>query len=781
MTDVIDTSEDIVGGAHAKVQHDSAVKHVTGRAVYIDDMPSLPGALEAVFVISPHAHAKIIDINISKAVAMAGVAAVLTADDIPGHNDIAPVFDNEPVLAVGLVEYVGQPVAVVAAETYDLAFAAAREVAVAYEKLTPVLDIQDALDKKQYTYPAQEISRGDCAGAIAGATHRLAGEISCGGQDHFYLECHIALVVPTEDNDMMVYSSTQHPTEVQHGVAHILGLPINDVTVEIRRLGGAFGGKESQPAIIAAAAALLAWKTRRPVNFCLRRDDDMVITGKRHDFDFKYDVGFDDAGLIEGVDIVMAMRSGNVADLSSGVLVRALCHGDNCYYLPNVRFQGFPCKTNTVSNTAFRGFGGPQGMLAIETIIEHIARHLGRDVNDVRAVNYYGDGGRNVTPYGQMVKDNIITEVTGHLARVANYESRKQEVADFNAASPVLKKGIAMMPVKFGISFNAPHLNQAGALVHVYTDGSVHLNHGGTEMGQGLFTKVAQVVATVFQIDLDNIKISSTRTDKVPNTSPTAASAGSDLNGMAAFNAAGTVKARMAAIAAGHFEVSEAEIEFRTNRVYAGNDSMSFAELAATAWESRVSLSATGYYKTPEIHWDPKTLTGNPFFYFTYGACIAEVAIDTLTGESRVLRADILQDCGKSLNPTVDQGQIEGAFVQGMGWLTSEELVWDDKGRLLTHGPSTYKIPGSRDVPTKFNIHILEDTPNQFPTIFRSKAVGEPPLMLALSVWLALRDAVARLADGKLMPKLSAPATPEAILMAVDDIRRRAANGAGPA
>jgi xanthine dehydrogenase large subunit len=777
MTDASNISDDINGGAHANVQHDSALKHVTGRAVYIDDMPSLPAALEAVFVISSHAHAKIISIDIAKAAAMTGVVAVLTAGDIPGRNDVAPVFQNEPLLAEELVEYAGQPVAVVAAETYDLAFAAAREVAVEYEELIPVLDIGDALAKQQYTYPAQEISRGDSAVAIAGAAHSLSGAVSCGGQDHFYLECHIALVVPSEDSDMTVYSSTQHPTEVQHSVAHVLDIPINGVMVEVRRMGGAFGGKESQASIIAAAAALLAWKTRRPVNFCLRRDDDMVITGKRHDFDFKYDVGFDDSGRIAGVNIVMAMRSGNVADLSSGVLVRALCHGDNCYYLPNARFQGFPCKTNTVSNTAFRGFGGPQGMLAIETIIEHIARHLGRDVNDIRNVNYYGAADRNLTPYGQVVKDNIIVDLTEDLVRRANFKSRRREIGDFNAASPILKKGIAMMPVKFGISFNAPHLNQAGALVHVYTDGSVHLNHGGTEMGQGLFTKVAQVVATVFQIDLDNIKISSTRTDKVPNTSPTAASAGSDLNGMAAFNAAETVKARMAAVAAEHFQVNETDIEFRRNRVYAGNGSMSFVELAATAWQNRVSLSATGYYKTPEIHWDVKTLTGNPFYYFTYGACIAEVAIDTLTGESRVLRADILQDCGKSLNPGVDQGQIEGAFVQGMGWLTSEELVWDDKGRLLTHGPSTYKIPGSRDVPPEFNIHILEDAPNRVPTVFRSKAVGEPPLMLALAVWLALRDAVARLADGKLMPKLNAPATPEAILMAVDDIRRRAANG----
>jgi len=768
---------DIIGGAHAKMKHDSAVRHVTGKAIYIDDIPSLPGTLEALFVISPHAHARIVSINGAKAEAMDGVHAVLTAADIPGHNDIAPVFDNEPVMASDIAEYVGHPVALVAAETYDIAYAAAKEVVVEYEELDPVLSIKDALKKQQYTYPEQIMERGNHAAAIAGAANKLSGEVYCGGQDHFYLEGHVALAQPGEENDMLVYSSTQHPTEVQHGVAHVLGIASNDVTIEVRRMGGGFGGKESQPTIIAAAAALAATKTGRPVKYRMRRDDDMVVTGKRHDFDFKYYVGYDDDGRIEGIDVVMAMRSGNVADLSSGVLARALCHGDNCYYLPAVRFQGYPCKTNTVSNTAFRGFGGPQGMFVIEVVLEHIARELGKSVEEVRAVNYYGTDDRNITPYDQVIKDNIIVELTESLKNEIDYDARNAAIDDFNAQNKTLKKGLAMMPVKFGVSFNTPLLNQAGALVHVYTDGSVHLNHGGTEMGQGLFTKVAQVVATVFQIDIDNIKISSTRTDKVPNTSATAASSGSDLNGMAAYNAAETIKGRMTGVAARYFEVEDGEIEFRQNRVYAGNESMAFSELAHKTWAERESLSATGYYKTPEIHWDAKTLKGHPFYYFTYGACVAEVIIDTLTGESRVLKADILQDCGKSLNPAVDYGQIEGAFVQGMGWLTSEELVWDDKGRLLTHGPSTYKIPGSRDVPPELNIHILEDAPNRVPTIFRSKAVGEPPLMLALAVYLALRDAVGRLGDGKLMPNLNAPATPEAILMAVEDIQQRAGEG----
>ncbi len=769
MMDGIDTNA-IIGAAHDKVKHDSAIKHVTGKAVYIDDLPTLPGTLEAVFITSSHAHAIIKSIDISKAASMAGVAAVLSVKDIPGQNDIAPIHDDEPLLADGVAEYVGQPIAILAADTYDQAFTAAKEVAIEYEVLEPVLSIEEALEKEQYTGPTQLMQRGDSAGAIDSATQKISGEISCGGQDHFYLESNIALAVPGEDTDMLVYSSTQHPSEVQHVVSHLLGVAFNDITVEVRRMGGGFGGKESQPTIIAGAAAMLAAKTGRPVNCRLRRDADMVITGKRHDYLFKYHVGFDDSGQIEGVDIDMAMRSGNVADLSIGVLARTLCHGDNCYYLPNVTFRGYPCKTNTVSNTAFRGFGAPQGMLVIETIIEHIARILGKSVEEIRAVNYYGTDDRNITPYGQTVKDNIIVELTERLAKEVGLEDRIVAVDKFNAENKTLKKGIAMMPVKFGVSFNTPLLNQAGALVHVYTDGSVHLNHGGTEMGQGLFTKVAQVVATVFQIDINNIKISSTRTDKVPNTLATAASVGSDLNGMAAFNAANTIKARMTEVAASHFAVDQADIKFRQNRVYAGNDSLSFADLAQLSWVERVSLSATGYYKTPDLTWDLKTMTGSPFYYFTYGACISEVVIDTLTGESRVLTADILQDCGNSLNPAVDYGQIEGGFVQGMGWLTSEELVWDDKGRLLTHGPSTYKIPGSRDVPPELNIHILEDAPNRVPTIFRSKAVGEPPIMLAISVWLALRDAVARLADGTRMPKLNAPATPEAILRAVDDI-----------
>lgn len=766
---------DIRGAVHTNTRHDSAVKHVTGRAVYIDDIPVPPNCQETALVLSPYASARILSIDTSAAAAMPGVSAVISAKDIPGKNDIAPVFADEPMLADATADYAGMPVAAVAADSYDQARAAAQKIKVEYEELEPVLSIEEAWEKELFTYPPPKIVFGDAETAIEKSPHTVSGDVRCGGQDHFYLESHIALALPGEDSDITVFSSTQHPTEVQHGVSHVLGVAQNDVTIEVRRMGGGFGGKESQSTIIAGIAALLAVTCRKPVKLRLRRDDDMIATGKRHDFLFKYRIGFDDTGRIDSAIIDMAARSGNVADLSAGVVARALCHGNNAYYIPNVLFRGWPCKTNTVSNTAFRGFGGPQGMIAIETAIEHIARDLGKTVEDIRAVNWMGTTDRNVMPYGQTVTENIMPDIAERLAREIDLDGRRKAIDEFNASHTTLKKGIALMPVTFGISFNAPVLNQAGALVHVYTDGSVHLNHGGTEMGQGLFTKVAQVVSSVFQIDIDNVKISATRTDKVPNTGPTAASAGSDLNGMAAFNAADEIRRRITGVVAEHFDVPADDIEFRQNRVYAGNESLSFAEAAEKTWLERVSLSATGYYKTPDIHWDAATMTGHPFYYFTYGASVSEVVIDTLTGESRVLTTDILQDVGSSLNPSIDLGQIEGAFVQGMGWLTSEELVWDPKGRLMTHGPSTYKIPGSRDVPPHFKTHILEDVPNPVPTIYRSKAVGEPPIMLAISVWLALRDAVSRTGNPGLMPKLDAPATPEAILMALEDLKQRSA------
>ncbi len=763
----------IHGGVHSAVRHDSAVGHVTGRALYLDDVANAAGTLEAALVLSPHAHARIRRIDVTRALAAAGVRGAVTAGDIPGKNDIAPIRSDEPLLPVDVVEYAGQPVAAVAANTLDQARAAAKLVEIEYEPLPAVLTVEEAVAREQFVSPPQTIARGDVAAALAGAAHRLSGELRCGGQDHFYLEGQIALATPADDGGMLVQSSTQHPTEVQHGVAHLLALPFNAVTVEVRRMGGAFGGKESQATIIAGIAALLAWKTRAPVKLRLPRDDDMRATGKRHPFLIRYEAGFDGEGRVLALDLTLAANGGSVADHTPAVLTRALCHADNCYWLPNVRLRGLPCKTNTVSNTAFRGYGGPQAMLAIETVIEAIARRLRLPVNTVRRRNFYGSGRNDVTPYGMTIEDNIIERVLDELARSVDLAGWRRNVDAFNRASAIVKKGLATMPVKFGISFNRPALNQAGALVHVYSDGSVFLNHGGTEMGQGLFVKVAQVVAETFNVDLDQIRVSTTSTAQVPNTSPTAASSGSDLNGMAARNAAEQIKARMTAVAAEHFAAPPGEIIFSGGRVYAGNRSIAFAELAQMAWEQRVSLSATGYYRTPKIHWDFATGSGRPFYYFVYGAAAAEVAVDTLTGESRVLRAELLQDCGRSLNPAIDLGQIEGAFVQGMGWLTTEELWWDAEGRLRTHGPSTYKIPGSRDVPPVFNARILSDAPNREDTIFRSKAVGEPPLMLAISVFLAIRDAIASLADGRVPAPLDAPATPERVLAAIDAVRGR--------
>ena len=766
----------IRGAVHAAVRHDSAVAHVTGAARYLDDVATVPGTLEAALVLSPHAHARIRSVDLSGCLAASGASLAITAADIPGKNDIAPIRSGEPALAADVVEYEGQPVAAIAAATLDQARAAAKLAAIDYEPLPAVLTIEQAMTRDSYVSPPQLMVRGDVEAALASGPHRFSGELHCGGQDHFYLEGQIALATPGETSDMHVWSSTQHPTEVQHGVAHLLGLPFNAVTVEVRRMGGAFGGKESQATIIAGIAALLAWKARQPVKLRLPRDDDMRATGKRHPFLIRYDVGFDAEGHILALDLTLAANGGNVADHTPAVLTRALCHVDNCYFLPNVRIRGLACKTNTVSNTAFRGYGGPQAMLAIETIIEEVARRLGLSVHAVRRRNFYGIGRNDVTPYGMRVEDNIIERVVDELDHTVGLAAWRREIVNFNHISPVVKKGLATMPVKFGISFNRPALNQAGALVHVYTDGSVVLNHGGTEMGQGLFIKVAQVVAEAFAIDLDHIRVSATSTAKVPNTSPTAASSGSDLNGMAALNACREIKARMTEVAADHFGVPADEIVFDSNRIYAGNRSLSFAELAALAWEKRVSLSATGFYRTPDIHWDSASNTGRPFYYFVYGAAAAEVAIDTLTGESRVLRAELIQDCGRSLNPAIDLGQIEGAFVQGMGWLTSEELWWDGEGRLRTCGPSTYKIPGSRDVPPIFNVRLLKDAPNRAATIFRSKAIGEPPLMLAISVWLAIRDAIASLVDHKLAPRLDAPATPERVLSAIEELRARKAS-----
>ena len=745
--------------------HDSGHKHVAGEATYIDDMPEPRDLLHAYVRLSEHAHARIRALDIAPALAAPGIAAVLTARDVPGVNDVGPAFPGDPIFADGLVEYAGQSVFAVAAGSIALARQAAMRAVIDYEPLPAVLTIEEALARQFFVLPTQTMQRGDAAAALASAPHRLQGRIVVGGQDHFYLEGQIAMAVPGEDGDMKVYSSTQHPTEVQHLVARSLALPDHAVICETRRMGGGFGGKESQASLIAAVAALLATKTKRPVKLRLDRDDDMVLTGKRHDFLIEWDVGFDASGRIAGISFMLAGNCGMSPDLSGAINDRAMFHSDNAYYLENVTIVSHRCKTHTVSNTAFRGFGGPQGMMGIEAVMDAIARHLGRDPLQVRRANFYGKQNRNVTPYHMTVTDNVIPDIAAELARTADYARRRREVDRFNASSRWIKRGLALTPVKFGISFTLTHMNQAGALVHVYTDGSVQLNHGGTEMGQGLYLKVAQVVAEEFGIGLERVKITATTTEKVPNTSPTAASSGSDLNGKAAQAAARTIRGRIAKVVAREFGVEPHEIVFRDGAVHGGGHSMSFADAAKRTHRARASLSSTGYYATPKLHYDTKLHRGRPFFYFAYGASVSEVEVDTLTGEYRLRRVDILHDAGKSLNPAIDIGQIEGGFVQGMGWLTTEELWWDAQGRLRTHAPSTYKIPAVGDVPDDFRVALWQRGRNRENTIFRSKAVGEPPLMHGISVFHALIDAVASVGEG--VVRLDAPATPERVLLAV--------------
>jgi len=755
-------------------RHDSALKHVSGQALYIDDMPEPAGTLHAALILSPVAAGRLRKLDLSPSAATQDVVAVLGPADIPGKNDVAPVGQNEPLFAADQVSHAGQPLAMVVARTLDAARHAAERAIIDIEPGEPILDIETALEKKTYVQVPSTLQRGDVDAALKSAPHRLSAEFRVGGQEHFYLEGQIAFALPGEDGDIVVHTSTQHPTEVQHICAHLLGCDFNRITAVVRRLGGGFGGKESNASWVAGAAALAAHHTGQPVKLRLPREVDMIATGKRHPFLYRYTVGFDGEGRVLALDAMLAADAGWSLDLTPGVMARALCHTDNAYWIPHFRAVGYPCRTNKQSNTAFRGFGGPQGVVVMEDALDRIAHHLGRDPDEVRALNFYRDEGKE-TPYGQKVDENHLPRVWAELRRDAEIGRRRAEIAAFNRTSPILKRGLGLFPLKFGISFNIPHMNQAGALVHVYTDGSIRLNHGGTEMGQGLFTKVAQVVAEVFKVDLERVRASATSTGEVPNTSPTAASTGSDLNGWAAYEAANTIKQRMIAFAAEHFGAAPDDIEFADGNVRitkpGSNQVLSFGELARLCHLGRVSLSSTGYYKTPKIHWDPVAMRGRPFFYYSFGAAAAEVAIDTLTGESRVLRADLVQDCGTSLNPAIDLGQIEGAFVQGQGWFTCEELWWDAKGLLRTVGPSTYKIPGSRDAPAVFNVKMLDNAPAAEATIFRSKAVGEPPLMLATAVWNALKDAIAATvsegSDGKTAVRLDAPATPERILAAI--------------
>ncbi|MCQ4319685.1 xanthine dehydrogenase molybdopterin binding subunit [Stutzerimonas stutzeri] len=772
-------TQDLVTGVGRSVKHDSAPKHVSGEAVYVDDRLEFPNQLHIYARMSDRAHARIVRIDTAPCYEVPGVAIAITAQDVPGQLDIGAVLPGDPLLADGKVEFIGQPVIAVAADSLETARKAAMAAIIEYEDLEPVLDVVEALHKKHFVLDSHTHKRGDSATALASAPRRLQGSLHIGGQEHFYLETQVSSVMPTEDGGMIVYTSTQNPTEVQKLVAEVLGVSMNKIVIDMRRMGGGFGGKETQAAGPACMCAVIAHLTGRPTKMRLPRMEDMTMTGKRHPFYVEYDVGFDDDGLLHGIEIDLAGNCGYSPDLSGSIVDRAMFHSDNAYYLGDATINGHRCKTNLASNTAYRGFGGPQGMVAIEEIMDAVARELGKDPLEVRKRNYYGKTERNVTHYYQTVEHNMLEEMTAELEASSDYAKRREAIRAFNAASPILKKGLALTPVKFGISFTASFLNQAGALVHVYTDGSIHLNHGGTEMGQGLNTKVAQVVAEVFQVDIERIQITATNTDKVPNTSPTAASSGTDLNGKAAQNAAQTIKQRLVEFATRKWQIFEEDVEFKNGQVRLRDHYISFEELIQQAYFGQVSLSSTGFYRTPKIYYDRSQARGRPFYYFAYGAACSEVIVDTLTGEYRMLRSDILHDVGASLNPAIDIGQVEGGFVQGLGWLTMEELVWNDKGKLMTNGPASYKIPAVADMPLDLRVKLVENRKNPEDTVFHSKAVGEPPFMLGISVWCAIKDAVASLADYRAQPQIDAPATPERVLWGVEQMRRLKRTAAG--
>ena len=759
----VSTASAVAGASHP---HESARSQVQGRAPYVDDLTELRGTLHAAPVMSTVAHGLLRGIDASAALALPGVLGLVTAADIPGDPILATFVHDEPVLARDKVEHVGQVVALVVARDVLRARRAARQVKLDIEPLPAVLSVRQALAEGSRVLPTVTVRRGEPDQALARSIHRLEGSLSVGGQEHFYLEGQIAYALPQEQDQWLVHSSTQHPGEVQHWVAHALGIANHRVTVQCRRMGGGFGGKETQAGHMAVWACLAARKFASPVKLRLDRDDDFMITGKRHPFEYDYTVGFDDTGLITGLKLMMAANCGFSADLSGPVAERAIFHADNAYFLSDVEIVSHRCKTHLQSQTAFRGFGGPQGMIIIEAIMGDIARHLGLDPLQVRQRNFYGVGTRDVTHYQMKVEDNILEPLVSTLARSSQYASRRQAIAAFNASSPVIKRGLALTPVKFGISFTATLFNQAGALVHVYTDGSVQVNHGGTEMGQGLHTKVAQVVADELGVPLSQVLVTASDTGKVPNASATAASAGTDLNARAAQYAARQVRSSLAQFVAGLEGCGAGAVQFAGGRILSPHGSRDFVDVVRQAYANRIQLWSDGFYRTPKIHYDKTTLTGRPFYYFAYGAACTEVAIDTLTGESRVLKVDILHDVGQSINPALDRGQIEGGFVQGMGWLTCEQLVWDPQGRLRTHAPSTYKIPAIGDIPAHLEVDFWPE-PNREDNVHGSKAVGEPPFMLAISVFEALRDAVASALPAGTRVRLEAPATPENILRAV--------------
>jgi len=750
-------------------KHESAIRQVSGSARYVDDIPAPASLCYASVGVTNVASGTLTSLDLSAVKHSPGVIDVITISDIPGHTDIGPVFGGDPILLDNEVKFHGQPVFAVLAETQEQARVAATKATMTFAEAAAILTTDEALAADAKVRPTHEFGRGDVSNTLQTAPLTASGHLSVGGQEHMYLEGQVSLAIPEEEDRMSIFTSSQHPSEVQKLVAEVLDVKLHRVAVDMRRMGGGFGGKESQAAQWACLAAVFALRTRRAVKMRLPRMLDMQATGKRHPFENDYEIAFNETGKMLGAKVTVSGNCGHSPDLSDAIVDRAMFHVDNAYQLGDTHITGHRLKTNIVSHTAFRGFGGPQGLIMAELMMDVVARKTGLDPLSVRKLNLYGAENGTVTPYGMPLEQDILADLIGKLEADSNYWQRREEVKAFNAASPIIKKGLALTPVKFGISFTAKHLNQAGALLHIYTDGSIQINHGGTEMGQGLHTKIGQIVAHEFGVTLDNIEVTATRTDKVPNTSPTAASSGTDLNGKAAQNACITIKQRLAAFFAEQFNVPAEDVIFAAGQVSAGGHHLPFTQLIQNAYMARISLSATGYYRTPKIYYDRETGSGRPFFYFANGAAVSEVSVDTLTGEYTLDKVDILHDVGTSLNPAIDRGQIEGGFIQGMGWLTTEDLRWDDTGRLISNNMATYKIPAIGDTPAHFNVALF-DRPNAEDSIYHSKAVGEPPFMLAISVWCAIKDAIASVADYKVDPDLPAPATPEKVLMAINAI-----------
>ena len=752
--------------------HDSAFKHVSGFAEYTDDIKEPENTLYGAIGWSKKAHAIIKKIDLTKVKSSKGVVSVVTYIDIPGRNDVGPVFDGDPIFANKKIEFYGQPLFAVAANTIELARKAVLKAKIIYKELKPIVTIQESLNKKKLLFKVRKIKRGNATKILSKSKNKLKGNFTTGSQEHFYLEGQAAFVIPKEDNDLVVYSSTQHPSETQQIIAKMLNQKSNSITVVVRRIGGGFGGKETN-FMTSSICSLLAYRTKCPIKLRLDRDDDIIITGKRHEFYSDYEVGFNDDGEIKALKLKLASNCGMSPDLSYAINERALLHVDNAYFISNLEVDNYLCKTNISTSTAFRGFGGNQGMMAIENIIDNISRYLNKDSCEIRKINFYKKNKKNITHYGMKIEDNVINEIFNKLIKKSNYKKRCLEIKKYNSRNKYKKKGIAITPVKFGISFTTIHLNQAGALVHIYTDGSVHLNHGGIEMGQGTHTKIAQLVSKSFGIPYEKVQISSTNTSKVPNTSASAASSTTDLNGAAALDAVKKIKLNLEKFIRSKYKImSKNEPLYKNESIILGNKSFKFKNIIQEAYLNRISLSSTGFYSTPKINFDKKKFHGRPFLYFCYGASVTEVTIDTLTGENIVDRVDILHDAGNAINPALELGQIEGGFVQGQGWLTIEEIKWKSNGQITTFSPSTYKIPAVSDVPKKFNVEIFKEGKNKENVVNKSKTTGEPPLMLAMSVFFAIKDAIASTSNYKKIPVIDAPATPEKILMSINRLKK---------